>query len=225
MYIARKYLAEAFGTAVLVLMGCGAAVLAGSEIGYLGISFAFGLSVIAMAYTIGHISSCHINPAVTIGMCVSGRMRWSEGLFYIIAQTLGAVLGAALLAFLSNNGDIFSATALGQNIVSHKYSLMVGFIAELVMTFIFVRVILGVTDSNASYGNIAGVVIGLTLVLIHIVTIPLTGTSVNPARSFGPAILVQGEALGQLWLFWVAPLLGAILAGLTYKLFCISSQR
>lgn len=208
-------MAEAFGTAVLVLMGCGSAVLAGTQVGYLGISFAFGLSVVAMAYAIGHVSGCHINPAITVGMCVAKKMPWSEGVFYIVFQTIGAVIGAVLLSFIANNGDIFSATSLGQNVVNSKYTLTTGFITEVIMTFIFVRVVLGATDAKAP-SAMAGLAIGLALVLIHIVTIPVTGTSVNPARSFGPAILVGGQALSELWIFWVAPFLGAIAAAVSY---------
>jgi aquaporin Z len=210
----KKYMVEAFGTAVLVLMGCGSAVLAGTQVGYLGISFAFGLSVVAMAYAIGHISGCHINPAVTVGACVAGRMKWSEGIWYIVAQCIGAVLGAAVLAYIST-GMVTGASSLGQNVVASGFSVGQAFVAEFVATLIFVRVVLGATSSSAPAG-FAGLAIGLTLVLIHIVFIPVTGTSVNPARSFGPALLVGGEAMSQLWLFWVAPLLGAIAAGLAH---------
>lgn len=214
----KKYIVEAFGTAVLVLMGCGSAVLAGSEVlgGTLGIAFAFGLSVVAMAYAIGHISGCHINPAVTVGACVTGRMRWSEGVWYIIAQVVGAILGAAVLAYIST-GMITGATELGQNVVNQpRFTMGQAFVAEFVATLIFVRVVLGATSAGAPAG-FAGLAIGLALVLIHIVFIPVTGTSVNPARSFGPALLVGGEAMSQLWLFWVAPLLGAVAAGLAHK--------
>jgi aquaporin Z len=204
---------EAFGTAVLVLMGCGAAVLAGSQVGTLGVAFAFGLSVVAMAYAIGHISGCHINPAVTVGMCVAGRMRWSEGGWYILAQCIGAIAGAWLLMYLAMNTGL-SGMELGQNGWNGKISAQWAFVAELVGTYIFVRVVLGATSADA-HGAFAGLAIGLTLVLIHIVFIPITGTSVNPARSLGPAALVGGVAMQQLWLFWVAPLLGAVAAGLT----------
>lgn len=212
----NKYIAEAFGTGVLVLLGCGSAVLAGGVLGgTLGIAFAFGLAVVAMAYTIGHISGCHINPAITIGMCVSGRMTWAEGVKYMIAQTIGAIIGAAILAFLATNGASLVASSLGQNSYSaNNISLLTALVAEFIATFIFVKVVLS-TTKQAENATIAGLVIGLTLVLIHIVFIPLTGTSVNPARTTGPALLVGGTALAELWVFWVAPLLGGIAAGLT----------
>jgi len=186
----KKYLAEAFGTMVLVLMGCGSAVIAGPSVlgGTLGIAFAFGLAVVAMAYTIGHISGCHINPAVTVGVCASGRMKWSEGFWYIVAQTIGATIGALVVAYIVTKGVGFTAPELGQNSYT-AYGATVSLIAEFIATFIFVRVVLGATSAS-EYPAVAGLVIGLTLVLIHIVFIPVTGTSVNPARSFGPAVLV-----------------------------------
>lgn len=211
----KKYIVEAFGTAVLVLMGCGSAVLAGSEVGFLGIAFGFGLSVVAMAYAIGHISGCHINPAVTVGACVAGRMRWDEGVRYIIAQCIGAIIGATVLAYISH-GMLSGVTSLGQNLVHSPYTVTQAFVAEAVATMIFVRVVLGSTSAGAPAG-FAGLAIGLTLVLIHIVFIPVTGTSVNPARSLGPALIVGGEALSQLWLFWIAPLVGAIAGALAYN--------
>ena len=212
------------GTAVLVLMGCGAAVLAGSSVlgGTLGIAFAFGLSVVAMAYTIGHISGCHINPAITVGACVAGRMKWSEGIAYIIAQSIGAVLGASVLLYLAKNVGL-DGSNLGQNMWQSPVTTAGAFVAELVATFIFVRVALGATSKEQSPA-MAGLVIGLTLVLIHIVFIPVTGTSVNPARSLGPALLTGGLALDQLWLFWVAPLFGAIVAGLSHS-FCNEKNK
>jgi aquaporin Z len=216
VHATKKYMVEAFGTAVLVLMGCGSAVIAGSTVGNLGVAFAFGLSVVAMAYAIGHISGCHINPAVTVGMCASGRMKWSEGVCHIVAQCVGAVGGAALLAYIST-GMIMGATHLGQNVVADGYTMTQAFVAELVATVIFVRVVLGSTSSQSGAGPLAGLAIGLTLVLIHIVFIPVTGTSVNPARSFGPALLVGGAAWSQLWLFWVAPLLGGFIGAMAQK--------
>lgn len=212
----KKYLAEAFGTGVLVLLGCGSAVLAGPALnGSLGIAFAFGLAVVAMAYTIGHISGCHINPAITVGMCVSRRMSWEEGIKYIIAQTVGAVIGAAILAFIVTNGTSLATEKLGQNSYSaNNYSTLTALVAEFIATFIFVKLVLAVTR-RAENSVIAGLIIGLTLVLIHIVFIPVTGTSVNPARSTGPALLTGGVTLSELWVFWVAPLLGGIVAGFT----------
>jgi aquaporin Z len=211
----KKYAAEAMGTMVLVLMGCGSAVLAGNVLGgTLGIAFAFGLAVVAMAYTIGHISGCHINPAITVGMCVSGRMKWDEGLWYIVSQVVGAVVGAAVLSYIA--AGAWTSAKLGQNVVADGYTMTQAFIAEFVATAIFVRVVLGSTSDKGGAGPLAGLVIGLTLVLIHIVFIPVTGTSVNPARSFGPALLAMGESWSQLWLFWVAPLLGAVAAAWAY---------
>jgi aquaporin Z len=212
----KKYAAEAMGTMVLVLLGCGSAVLAGTTPGNLHIAFAFGLAVVAMAYTIGHISGCHINPAVTVGMCVAWRMKWSEGLWYIIAQCIGAVVGAWVLAFIATNGVSLHANQLGQNFYDKDYNMIAAFVAELIATMIFVRVVLWSTSDKWGTGPLAGLVIGLTLILIHIVFIPVTGTSVNPARSFGPAVLVGGLAWSQLWLFWLAPLLGAIVAAWAY---------
>lgn len=204
------------GTMVLVLLGCGSAVLAGTTPGNLHIAFAFGLSVVAMAYTIGHISGCHINPAVTVGMCVSGRMKWGEWIWYIVAQCIGAIVGAGVLSYIATG--IFTSSALGQNVVNTWlwFTLYQAFAAEFIATMIFVRVVLGSTSDKGWAGPLAGLVIGLTLVLIHIVFIPVTGTSVNPARSFGPAILAGGAAWSQLWLFWVAPILGAVVAGWAY---------
>ncbi len=208
--ISKKYAVEAFGTAVLVLLGCGSAVLAGDNVGYLGIAFAFGLSVVAMVYAIGHISGCHINPAVTLGFCLSGQMRWSEGAWYMVAQLIGGVLGALLLYVIATNVGITNGGGLGANGWSGDVTILGAFLTELIMTFIFVRVVLGSTSPNGA-GALAGLAIGLTLVLIHIVTIPVTGTSVNPARSFGPAVVDlfngNGVPMGQLWLFFVAPLL------------------
>ncbi|HEY4323823.1 MAG TPA: aquaporin Z [Mucilaginibacter sp.] len=224
-----KFCAEFFGTMVLVLMGCGSAVIAGPNgatgVGLLGISFAFGLSVIAMAYAIGHISGCHINPAISVGMVVAGRMKANEALIYIIAQILGAIAGAAILLLIASGKDGYSlatdGVSLGQNrygaLSPGHYNLQSCFIAELVFTFIFLFVIFGSTSTKNIHGGFAGISIGLSLVLIHIVGIPVTGVSVNPARSIGPALLVGGEAIGQLWLFILAPLLGGILSALIWR--------
>lgn len=224
----KKYLAEMVGTMVLVLMGCGSAVFAGcyggggtvaSGVGTLGVALAFGLSVVAMAYTIGGISGCHINPAITLGVYLSKRMSGKDAAFYILFQVIGAIIGSAILFALVSTGEFQGGgvTTTGANSCSSGVSLLQGFIAEAVFTFIFVLVVLGTTDSKKGAGNFAGLVIGLTLVLIHIVCIPLTGTSVNPARSIGPALFAGGEALSQLWLFIVAPFVGSILSALVWR--------
>lgn len=210
----KKYAAEAMGTMVLVLLGCGSAVLAGMTAGNLHIAMAFGLAVVAMAYTIGHVSGCHINPAVTVGMCVSGRMKWSEWLGYIIAQSLGAIVGAAVLSYIATG--MFMSDKLWQNVVQGGFTVTQAFIAEFLATMIFVRVVLGSTSDKSGAGPLAGLAIGLTLIVIHIVFIPVTGTSVNPARSLGPALMAGGDAWSQLWLFWLAPLLGAVAAAWAY---------
>ena len=231
----NKYVAEFIGTLTLVLMGCGSAVIAGGNgetgVGLLGISFAFGLSVVAMAYAIGHISGCHINPAITIGMVVARRMKASESIGYIIAQILGAIAGAGILFVIAGGkpGFDISATGLGQNgydtASPQHYSLMSGFIAEVVFTAIFLLVIFGSTSTKNIHGGFAGLAIGLSLVLIHIVGIPVTGVSVNPARSIGPAIFVGGTAISQLWLFIIAPVLGSIIAAFIWRYFVESSDN
>lgn len=225
----RKYLAELIGTFVLVLMGCGSAVIAGNHIGFLGVSIAFGLSVLVMVYTIGRISGCHINPAVTVGMLVAGKIKGNDALFYIIFQCIGALIAAAvLLAIASGNPDYsLAVNGLGQNGYGvgspGGYNLGAGLLAEIVLTFIFLLVIFCATSKDAPAG-FAGIAIGLSLTLIHIVGIPITGTSVNPARSIGPAVLAGGQALGQVWLFILAPLIGAIIAAFIWK-FILESQQ
>jgi aquaporin Z len=217
-----KYLAELIGTFVLVLIGCGSAVIAGKYIGFVGISFAFGLAVLAMVYAIGKISGCHINPAISIAMLVAGKMNWKDTIFYIIAQFIGAIIAAAiLLAVASGLGDYsISVNGLGQNgYGAHSpagYSLVACLVAEIVLTAIFLFVIFGSTSKKAPEG-FAGLSIGISLVFIHLVGIPITGTSVNPARSLGPAVLVGGAALSQLWLFIVAPIVGGIIAALIWR--------
>ena len=219
----RRYVAELLGTFVLVFMGCGSAVLAGSYIGFVGISFAFGLSVLAMAYAIGDISGCHINPAVSISMFAAGKMKLKDTLIYVMMQCLGAVIGSAALYVVATGrpGYSLSLNGLGQNGYETAspggFSMISGFIAETILTFIFILVILGSTSEKAPKG-FAGVSIGLSLVLIHLVGIPITGTSVNPARSLGPALIVGGIALNQLWLFWAAPFIGAVAAALVWRL-------
>lgn len=211
------------GTMVLVLMGCGSAVFAGSVagtvgagVGTLGVALAFGLAVIAMAYAIGGISGCHINPAITFGVFLSGRMKGRDAAMYMLFQVIGAIVGSAILYALVSTGTHDGPTSTGSN--SFKDGMMLqAFVAEAVFTFIFVLVVLGATDEKKGAGNLAGLAIGLTLVLIHIVCIPITGTSVNPARSIGPAIFDGGVALKQLWLFIVAPLVGAALSAGVWK--------
>lgn len=230
-----KFVAEMLGTMVLVLMGCGSAVIAGADgttgVGLLGISFAFGLSVVAMAYAIGHISGCHINPAISIAMVAAGRMKMSEAVLYIVAQIIGAIIGAGLLYIIFTNhpGAEMTPWALGSNGWGAgylgEYTILAAFVAEFVFTFIFLMVILGSTSTKNIHGGFAGLAIGLSLVLIHIVGIKITGVSVNPARSIGPAIFAGGEALSQLWLFIIAPVLGGVLAALTYNFLIEKPER
>jgi aquaporin Z len=217
-----KYSAELIGTFALVFIGCGSAVIAGGHIGFLGISFAFGLTVLAMVYAIGNISGCHINPAITVAMFGAGKINSKDALAYIISQCIGAILGAGILYLIASGLPEYSLAniGLGQNgYGSHSpmgYSLMSCFIAEVVLTAIFILVIFGSTSKNAPSG-FAGIPIGLSLVLIHLVGIPITGTSVNPARSLGPALFVGSDALSQLWLFWVAPILGSVISIIIWK--------
>ena len=221
----NRGIAEFIGTFWLVLGGCGSAVLAAGfpdvGIGLLGVSLAFGLTVVTMAYAIGHISGCHLNPAVTLGLWAGGRFDAKDIPLYIIAQVLGATAAAfTLYVIASGNADWSIATGLAANgydaASPGKYAMATGFLVELLMTFFFVFVIMGVTDGRAPAG-FAPLAIGLMLVLIHLISIPVTNTSVNPARSTGPAIIVGGVALHQLWLFWVAPILGGMLGGFVYR--------
>lgn len=213
----KKYFAELIGTMVLVLMGCGSAVFAGAtqpfaSVGTLGVAFAFGLAVLAMVYTIGKISGCHINPAITLGMLIANKISGKDAGMYMIFQVLGAILGSAILFMLAKDSGS-TTTLTGANGYTQ---LLPAFVAETVFTFIFLMVVFGVTSKGAN-NQFAGVAIGLALVLIHIVCIPITGTSVNPARSIGPALFEGGAALSQLWLFIVAPFLGAAIAAITWK--------
>ncbi len=224
----KKYSAEFIGTFSLVLFGCGSAVIAGtsaagpSGIGLLGISIAFGFTVVAMAYAIGGISGCHINPAVTIGVLTAGKMTVKDAIGYIVSQCLGAILGSAVLYLiaLGRPGFTMPIWGLGANGWGDgylgNYNTLSAFVIEAVMTFLFIFVILATTSK---FGNsaMAGLAIGVTLMLIHLVAIPVTGTSVNPARSLGPALFSGGKALAQLWLFFVAPILGAVIAALGWK--------
>jgi aquaporin Z len=218
----KKYLAELLGTFALVFIGCGSAVIAGKQIGFLGISFAFGLTVLAMVYAIGGISGCHINPAITISMFVGGKINFKDTAWYIISQCVGAVLASSILLVIASglSGYSLLASGLGQNGYGiHSpmgYSLSACFWAEVILTAIFLFVIFGSTSKYAPKG-FAGISIGLSLVLIHLLGIPITGTSVNPARSLGPALLIGGDALGQLWLFWVAPIIGSVISALIWR--------
>lgn len=233
----KKYLAEMFGTMVLVLMGCGAAVFnggCGTVAQVLTVAFAFGLSVVAMAYTVGGVSGCHINPAITLGVYLSGRMSGKDAGMYMIFQVIGAFIGSIILCivtstvdpetFVTNQGEI--ATLTGSNAVADGVSLTGGLLAEIFFTMVFVLVVLGTTDSKKGAGNFAGLAIGLSLVLVHIVCIPITGTSVNPARSISPAVFdaINGsmKALSQLWIFIVGPFVGAALSALIWK--CVGGE-
>ena len=212
----KKYFAEMIGTMVLVLMGCGSAVIGATSgsLGTLGISFAFGLAVIAMAYAIGPISGCHINPAVSLAVLISKKMSVTDFIGYVVAQIVGAIAGAGLLKMIVGFGVADLTGGLGSNGVA-AVGIGGALVVEIILTFIFVFTILGVT-SDESKGNVAGIVIGLTLAFVHIVGIPLTGTSVNPARSIGPALLTGGAALADVWVFIAAPLVGAALAAFVF---------
>ena len=219
----KRYISELIGTMVLVLFGCGSAAIAGSILGIVGIALAFGLSIVAMAYVIGDISGCHINPAVSIGMWIDGRMDAKDLVMYIAFQCIGAIIGIALLAVIINSAPLlggYAVTGLGQN--GFDSASIVGLnvvgaiIVEIILTFVFVFTVLGVTK-KVENAAVAGIVIGLTLTFVHIMGIPLTGTSVNPARSLAPALFLGGQALEQVWVFILAPVVGAVLAGLTYK--------
>jgi aquaporin Z len=227
MSIVKRAGAELLGTFWLVFGGCGSAVLAaafpGLGIGLLGVALAFGLTLLTMAYAIGHISGCHLNPAVTLGLWAGKRIPAKDVLPYIIAQVLGGIIGAAVLWLIASGKAGFKLSgglaANGYGIHSPgRYSLLACLISEMVMTFMFLMIIMGATDKRAPQG-LAPIAIGLGLTLIHLVSIPVTNTSVNPARSTGPAVFVGGWALEQLWLFWFAPVAGAVAAGFVYNLF------
>jgi len=228
--LSNKLIAEFIGTFLLVLGGCGSAVLAAAfpnvGIGLLGVALAFGLTVLTMAYAIGHISGCHLNPAVSVGLVVGGRFPASELIPYIVAQVIGATAAAFLLYFIASGqaGYTLAENGLAVNgygdLSPGKYSMTAGFVTEVVMTAMFLFVILGATDKRGVVAS-AGLAIGLALTLIHLISIPVTNTSVNPARSTGPALALlmggHGQALGQLWLFWVAPIIGAVVGALAYR--------
>lgn len=225
MPMSKKLAAEFIGTFWLVLGGCGSAVLAAGVadvgIGYAGVALAFGLTVLTMAFAIGHISGCHLNPAVTVGLWAGGRHPIGEVVPYIIAQVLGAIVGAYVVYMIASGQPGFDLNAgLASNgYGDHSpggYSMAAGFLCEVVMTMMFLFIILGATDRRAPAG-FAPIAIGLGLTLIHLISIPVTNTSVNPARSTGPALIVGGWAIAQLWMFWVAPIFGALIAGYLYR--------
>jgi aquaporin Z len=225
MHMTRRLAAELIGTAWLVLGGCGSAVLAAAYpslgIGFVGVAFAFGLTVLTMAYAIGHVSGCHLNPAVSVGLCFGGRFPARDLIPYVIAQVLGAMAGAAILYVIASGHPGFDVSAgfASNGYAAHSpggYSLGACLVTEIVMTFGFLFVIMGATHGSAPKG-FAPIAIGLCLTLIHLISIPVTNTSVNPARSTGPALFAGGWALSQLWLFWVAPIVGAALAGIVYR--------
>ena len=225
----KKYAAEFIGTLWLVFGGCGSAVLAAAYpelgIGFVGVAIAFGLTVLTMVYAIGHISGCHLNPAVSIGLWMGGRFESKSLLPYIVAQVLGAIAGAGILYIIASGKAGFELGGFAANGYGEHspdgYSMVAALVAEIFLTFMFLIVILGATHKNAPKG-FAGIAIGLALTLIHLISIPVTNTSVNPARSTSQALFVGDWALSQLWLFWLAPIVGAILAGIVYKL--ISSE-
>lgn len=215
----KKYLAEMIGTMVLTLLGCGTAVFLGcnTPAGVIGTAVAFGLSVVAMAYAIGGISGCHINPAITLGVALAGRMSWKDAFGYWAGQVVGALIAGALLLLLTSVVKAPDLTgALGSNGVANAGGAGGAFLVEVIATFIFVFVVLGTTDGMVGAGNFAGLAIGLSLILVHLVCIRLTGTSVNPARSIGPAVFAGGQALKDLWVFIVAPLVGGALSAVVW---------
>lgn len=217
----KKILAELIGTFVLTLLGCGTAMFLGCDTsaGVVGTAMAFGLSVVAMAYTIGGISGCHINPAITLGVAISGRMSWKEAAGYWVGQFVGAIIAGAVLLALANITGTDLTGGLGTNGVANAGGIGGALLVEVIATCIFVLVVLGTTDEKLGAGNLAGLAIGLSLILIHLACINLTGTSVNPARSFGPALFACGEALANVWVFIVAPLAGGAIAALLWKCF------
>jgi aquaporin Z len=219
----KRYISELIGTMVLVLFGCGSAAIAGSVLGTFGIAMAFGLSIVAMAYVIGDISGCHVNPAVSIGMWIDGRLETKDLLVYIVFQFIGAIIGIALLVMIINSAPSlggYAATGLGQNGFGSASSVgldVVGAIlVEIILTFVFVFTVLGVTK-KAENATVAGIVMGLTLAFVYLLGIPLTGASVNPARSLAPALFLGGQALEQVWVFILAPVVGAVIAGILFK--------
>ncbi len=224
----KKYVAEFTGTLFLVFIACGVAAVSGCkfpEAGYIATALAFGLTIVAMAYSIGNVSGCHVNPAVSIGVCVAGKMSVAECVKYIISQFLGAICGALLLGICLGKFSALGANGFGGALANGTtVTALTAIIIEIILTFAFVTAILGVTDKKEN-GNVAGLVIGLTLVVIHLIGIPFTGTSVNPARSFGPALFQSTKALSQVWVFILAPSIGGFLAGMFYNAVLKSKQN
>ena len=214
----KKYLSEFIGTFILVFMGCGSAMFLGCDVagGHLAVALAFGLAIVATAYVIGDVSGCHINPAVSLAMLINKKLSAGEFVGYVVAQIGGSIVGAALLKMLTGFGIMDLTGALGSNGVANAGGIGGALIVEVILTFIFILTILGVTSSTTN-GSVAGIVIGLTLTFVHIIGIPLTGTSVNPARSIGPALLAGGDALSSVWVFILAPLAGAVLAAVVFN--------
>ncbi len=217
----KKYVAEALGTFVLTFLGCASAMFigCGEPAGVVGVAIAFGLTVVAMAYTIGGVSGCHINPAITLAVALSGRMSWKDACGYWVGQIIGGIIAGALLMLVAGMVGKDLTGALGSNGIANAGGVGGAFLVEVIATFIFVLVVLGTTDSKIGAGNLAGLAIGLTLVLVHLVCINLTGTSVNPARSIGPALFAGGQALADVWVFIAAPLVGGGLSALCWKYF------
>ena len=223
MSLTKRAVAELIGTFWLVLGGCGSAVLAASipelGLGYLGVSLAFGLTVVTMAYAIGHISGCHLNPAVSVGLVAGGRFKAAELPHYIVAQVIGAILAALVIRCIASGAEGYAGGLASNGFAEHSphgYSMVAALVTEIVMTASFLFIIMGSTDKRAPAG-LAPLAIGFTLALIHMISIPVTNTSVNPARSTGPALLEGGIALDQLWLFWLAPIVGAVIGALVYN--------
>lgn len=219
--LVKKYICEFIGTLVLTLFGCASAAIAGETLGTLGIAFAFGLSIVAMAYVIGNISGCHINPAVSLAMLINKKISVKDFVIYVIAQFLGAIIGIAILYIIMQCcGFDIALKGLGANGYGNysatNISMMGAILVEIILTFVFIYTILGVT-SDEKKSSVAGIVIGLTLAFVHIIGIPFTGTSVNPARSLAPAIFLGGEQLAQVWVFIVAPFIGSVIAAITFK--------
>ena len=224
----KKFVAEFTGTFFLVFIACGVAAVTGCkfpEAGYIATALAFGLTIVAMAYSIGNVSGCHVNPAVSIGVCVAGKMSVGECIMYIISQFLGAICGAVLLGICLGSFSALGANGFGGALANGTtVTATTALVIEIVLTFAFVLAILGVTDKTSN-GSVAGLIIGLTLVVIHLIGIPFTGTSVNPARSFGPALFQNGQALSQVWVFIIAPAIGGALAGIFYNLVLKEKQN
>ena len=217
----KKYIAECLGTFVLTFLGCASAMFIGCDTpaGVVGVAIAFGLTVVAMAYTIGGVSGCHINPAITLAVALSGRMSWKDAFGYWVGQIIGGIIAGALLMLLAGVVGVDKTGGLGTNLVAGAGGVGGAFLVEVIATFIFILVVLGSTDGKIGAGNFAGLAIGLTLILVHLVCINLTGTSVNPARSIGPALFARGQALKDVWVFICAPLVGGGLSALVWKYF------